>query len=224
MAEQNTIQLDYSCVLNIPLQTYNEDFYFIVNGQEYKTNRLISVLLSPKISKIHLSDPIIDRIKINTKQKGDFQHVLNLIDFKSQNIQENEIPFILEVLDFLDIESIHLSKSLNSTKIIIDNVFTLIKQHEKYSKFLGDRLNTEIEFASTHFSELCETHNEEIKKLKVSTVFEILRRENLNLENEDQLLKFINGLYFENSEYAILYECVDFLNVTAKSLFLKLMT
>lgn len=62
MAEQNTIQLDYSCVLNIPLQTYNEDFYFIVNGQEYKTNRLISVLLSPKISKIHLSDPIIDRI------------------------------------------------------------------------------------------------------------------------------------------------------------------
>ena len=127
MAEQNTIQLDYSCVLNIPLQTYNEDFYFIVNGQEYKTNRLISVLLSPKISKIHLSDLIIDRIKINTKQKGDFQHVLNLIDFMSQNIPENEIPFILEVLDFLDIESIHLSKSLNSTKIIIDNVFTLIK-------------------------------------------------------------------------------------------------
>ena len=68
----NRLQLKTSSILNVPLQSYFDDFSFIVNGKEYKTSRLISDLLSPKICEIHANDPTFDIFTIKTQQKGDF--------------------------------------------------------------------------------------------------------------------------------------------------------
>lgn len=64
------IQLKTSSIMKVPLRTYNEDFKFIVNGEEIKTSRIISDLLSPKISQIHFVDSAIDTFTINTTNKG----------------------------------------------------------------------------------------------------------------------------------------------------------
>ena len=136
MSAKSKMLLDYSCVLNVPLQTYNEDFYFIINNETFKTNRLTSDLLSPKISRIHLADPTINRITITTKHKGNFNRILDLINFNSQDISEDEVTFILEVLDFLDNSSIHISVPPQTAKITLDNIISLIKQQEKHEKEL----------------------------------------------------------------------------------------
>lgn len=47
------IQLKTTSILNVSLQSYEKDFSFLVNGEEFKTSRIISDLLSPKICQLH---------------------------------------------------------------------------------------------------------------------------------------------------------------------------
>ena len=53
---------------SIPFDKYENNFTFIVNGNEWKTNRLIADLLSPIIRKYHYQDQTIDQFVINTEQ------------------------------------------------------------------------------------------------------------------------------------------------------------
>lgn len=78
MIEENKVQLKISSIKNVPLQTYNDDFSFIVNGEEFKTSRLVSDLLSPKICQIHTNDPTFDHFIIDTQSKGNFSRILQL--------------------------------------------------------------------------------------------------------------------------------------------------
>ena len=51
-----TFQLKTSSIEEVPLQSYNKEFTFIVNGEEFYTSKVESDLLSAKINKIHLND------------------------------------------------------------------------------------------------------------------------------------------------------------------------
>lgn len=54
--------------------------------------------------------------------------------------------------------------------------------------------------------------------LSISTIESIINSPNLQLENEDQLLKFINELYNQLNEYSIVYEYVYFSNVKCNTI------
>lgn len=210
----NRLQLKTSSILNVPLQSYFDDFSFIVNGKEYKTSRLISDLLSPKICEIHANDPTFDIFTIKTQQKGDFSHILNLTKFNQIEIPENEYSFFSEVIEILGNESIEIIEESENTDITIDNVISRIQNHEKYSKIKSKRLFEDIEFISEHFYELCEKSHEELKKLSIDTLIEIFSHPKLQLNTEDQLLKFINDVYTKSSTFSVLYEFVYFVNVS----------
>ncbi|KAK8897876.1 hypothetical protein M9Y10_000105 [Tritrichomonas musculus] len=212
------IELKTSSILTVPLQTYNEDFTFIVNGTEFKTKRLIADLLSPKICQIHSNDPIIYTFAINTSQSGDFSRILNLSNFNKQSIPESELPFIIEVIEHLGNETIQLQETTAYPTITVDNIFDEILKHEKYSNFYRQRFSTEINFISSHFFELCETKKEDLLKLHIDTIISVLTSNELKLTSEDQLLQFINELYLSDSNYSILYETVLFSNVTSQSM------
>lgn len=87
------VQLKTAAILDIPLQTYESDFTFIVNGTRYETNRIISELLSPNIRRIHQIDPTISTFTINTTVQGNFNHVLDLVTFSMHSIPVDEILF-----------------------------------------------------------------------------------------------------------------------------------
>ena len=57
--------LDSKCVKNLPLDKYEKDFTFIVNGRRYQTSRIVADLMSPQIRKFHYVDPSIDEFVIN---------------------------------------------------------------------------------------------------------------------------------------------------------------
>lgn len=122
MSETNKVYLNSSCLLNIPFQTYANDFSFIVNGKEFQTSRLISDLISPLICKMHLNDPTISTFTINTTQQGDFSQILNIFNFKQNSISSSEIPFILEVIEILENDSIELQE-LNENVEITNEMF-----------------------------------------------------------------------------------------------------
>lgn len=217
MSEANTIQLKPSAILSVPIQTYNDCFSFIVNGEEFKTSRLVSDLLSTNISKIHLIEPTLSHFTINTVHKGNFSHILKLVNFNINTIPENEIPFVLEVLEFLGNESIEIIESNQQTELSFENIFTFIEKHQKFESLYSKRLSDELDFISTHFNELCETKEEEFEKIKLNNLIRIFSNENLQLTDEDQLLKFVNKLYSKNSIYSSLYEFVFFENVESTS-------
>ena len=213
MTKQNKIQLKSSCVFSVPLQNYDDDFTFIVNENEFKTSRIVSDLLSPIICRIHSNDITFDTFNIITSNPGNFLHILNLVNFKEYQIPENEISFFLEVIEKLGNKSIQFEEQEESTEITLDNVFQLIKKHEKYNTFFSASFSKEIDFISSHFFELCTKTNEnEFRSLQITTIEQIINNKNLCLESEDQLLRFINNLCENDSSFSTLYEFVLFIN------------
>ena len=210
------IQLKASCILNVPLQTYGDDFTFVVNENEIKTSRLVSDLLSPKICRIHLVDPTFDKFIIKTKHFGSFSKVLDLLKFTENEVANDDINFLTEVIEILENDSIEIT-NIKYEELTIDNIFSEILLHEKCSKFYSKRLSDEIELISSHFNEICDTKRENFTKIRIETLIKIVTSPNLRLNSEDQLLSFVNWLYTQNRfTYSILYEFVNFLNVTSE--------
>lgn len=209
------IQISPKAILEVPLQLYENDYIFLVNGKEFKTNRLCADLISPKISHIHLTDPTNNKFIINTFQKGNFLNVINLLNFQSNEIDESELPFISEVIEILGNNHIELKDKNQNEQISVKNVISLIKKHEKCSFFFIKQFEQEINFISSHFYELCETLINEYSTLKIDTLIKIIDNDQLQLESEDQLLSFVNKLNYNDSNlYSILYDFVNFINVS----------
>ena len=82
MSRNIQFKLNTASVFAIPFHAFDKDFSFIVNGEEFKTSRLIANFLSPKISQMQISDPTISYLYINTQNKGNFQHFLKIMNFQ----------------------------------------------------------------------------------------------------------------------------------------------
>lgn len=98
----------------------------------------------------------------------------------------------------------------------VNNLFFNIKNHEKFNTIYSKRLSAEIDFISSQFYEICETKKEEIKSLSIDTVERIINNKKLELDSEDQLLHFVNELFLTDSKYSILYEYIQFENVSCE--------
>lgn len=72
------------------------------------------------------------------------------------------------------------------------------------------QLAKEIEFASSNFYSILAMNNSEIFTLEISTIELILSNANLYIENEDQLVTFVNQLYKNDQKLSFLYEYAFF--------------
>lgn len=190
-----------------------ENFYFLVNGKRFKTSRIIADLISPKISQQHFNDPTINQFTINTKNKGVFSYIIDLASFKEIKIPEKEFPFIFETFEILEISpQTHLFNPTN------DNLLEQLKIRYKYQHIYLKTFKSEIDFISLHFNEFLESNNTQLFKLSPEILEQIINNPKLKLNNEDQLLSFINQLYINDSNYAYLYNYVHFLNVESSSI------
>lgn len=214
----NTIKLLPTSILNVPIQKFDNDFIFIVNEEKYITNRIIADLISPQISQSHFTDPTLSQYTINTDQKGNFQFILDLVNFQSNTIPESEIPFIEEILFILGNKSIEIDNTDTFTEMTLDLALEQIESHEKHENFYSKLIEKDINFISSHFYQIDEDQIKIIGNLKLETIEKIIKNPNLRLESEDQLLTILNHLYQKNSIYSILYENINFLNVTTSKI------
>ena len=213
------ILLEATNIKHVPFHTYDKDFTFIVNGEEFKTCRFFSDLLSSKISQIHNIDPIISQYTINTDHQGNFAHIMELNNFQEHKIDNDEFEFIIEVIEQLGNDSIKIIKDDKShTEINEENIFSTLSNHMKHEKFYEKELNDERRYISTHFYELYPKHKTEFYQLSHSTLSEIINDDQLQLRDEDQLLEMINELYSKDNRYETLYEHVIFTNVSGEKM------
>lgn len=220
MNHEIQIQLEAAAVLNVPLQLLDSGFIFHVNGNEFRTSRVISDILSSNISQIHRSDATMNTYNIQTEHQGDFNRILSLSSFHPVSIPEDEISFVAEAFEILGTESIIIS-NLNHSVLTNEKVINQLRQHELFHRFYAQSIIEEIKYISIHFNELCETNQEELKRLTIDTLEKIISNENLRLNNETQLFKFINNLYQSsnnNCAYSRLYGYISFKDVSAESI------
>lgn len=210
------VKLNTTSILNVPLNTYDE-FTYIVNGSSFKTTRIIAELLSPKILQLYQSDPTLREFKISTQEKGDFSHIFDLLNFNQHEIAEDEIPFFTEIFNIFENNSIEIDQQDDIT-LDLDNVFDLIKKHERFDQFYSKQLSKEIEFLSFNFFKLNKNQTDLVKKFSKSVIGQIIDHPKLRVQSEDQLLEFINELYSKDQSFSYLYDFVLFSNVTSNKI------
>ena len=217
------IQLKTDRIRKIPLQNYEKDFTFIVNHQEYKTSKLISQFLSPVICEMNLNDATNNNIEIETKNEGNFEKILDLINFEQISIEDNEILFMNEILEKLGLTLNDIINYNSEEEINNENIISKTKLHEKYETIYSNLLEKDIEYISSHFYEIYETHEKEVETLLPTTIERIISNQSLKLKNEDQLFNFINELCLkqnenENENYSRFYGYVIFSNLSPESM------
>ena len=207
----NSIKLQEASILQVPLKSYQDDFTFIVDNKEFHTRKYVADLLSPIISKQHLIDPTLDQFVINTGEEGDFQQILDLINFEQVHIEDQTIPFLSSVLSQLKTEKIDIQ--IEEKEITMDNVFEQLKKHESNRQFYFSSFQKEIDFLSSNFYQIKENEERKFESFQVETLENIFNNPKLQLESEDQLIRIVNRLYLNDSTFSKLYEYVDFINV-----------
>lgn len=211
----NLIKLNKEAILNIPFKTYDE-FSFIVNDKIFKTTKIVAELISPIICRYHQCDPTINNFTITTKEEGDFNIILKLINFEEQTFPESQLPFISEVVEILGNDSIECKR--NQPNLTKSNALKLLNEHLKFKIFYSESIQNEINFISSHLYEIIEEQENELNQLSIDALMLILNNENISLLKEDQLVNFINHLYFSDSKYSKLYDFVLFENVGTKAI------
>lgn len=221
MSDSKYIKLRESAIIKAPFNMYEKNFVFIVNGKEFPTSRFIADLLSPKIRQLHSIDSSSSSFIIDTQESGDFSILLDLINFDQNNISEQELPFISEVIEILNSDSIELNNPDNSDSLSIEKVFDELKIHERNKKFFHTKIEREIEFAASHFYEIDEDDFviiEQMCQIEKDTLNSILSSPKLFLKTEDQLLRIINSIYSNDRSYFQLYEYVQFVNIESENI------
>ena len=207
------IQLQTSSILDVPVNVYNQDFMFIVNKEEFRTTKIISDLLSPKICQIHSIDPTYDTYIITTTNKGHFSYILNLLKFEEEIIPSDELLFLSEVLEDLQNKNITVKLPNRIENFNMNNIFEFIKIHEKNQQLYKQYFEEELEFIAKNFFKLNEEQEKKFEKLRCDTIEKVLSHSELQIQDENQLLRIINQLYNSDSRYSILYKFVYFIFV-----------
>lgn len=217
-------------IKHIPIDKYDKDFTFIVDGKRYETSRFLADLLSPRISELHSIDETADTFIITTRknqneesqQSNDnidyFTDFLNHPLFEEQEIDDSKRKFYSDY--FIQLgnfdEYIKLQKEYYE-EITTENVLDLLKNIEyifnrtKTRSDIYENINSKLfTFASKHLNELEE---EKLQELSIEQIENILDRKELKIEDEDSLLKFVLRLYQKDHKYSSLFEYVYFENV-----------
>ena len=99
---------------------------------------------------------------------------------KAITFTDDEIPYLSEIIKILG--NNYIEYEYKPTDISVENVLKLLQFHEQNPTFFYNHILREIEFASSHFTELFENREEEIKKLSIDTFEKILKNDHLLLK------------------------------------------
>lgn len=210
----------------IPINIYDKNFTFIVNGKKYAVNRFFADLLSPKIRKLHYVDESINEFQISTedqKYEDHFPDFLNLCLFESKKLDSTlQTEYSNYFLKLGNINEYFKLQPSYSSAITIENAVSLLLKIQEIFDENNDVISIEtntikeiMSFISEHFDEI--TRDEKMK-INKENLFEILSRENLKVNDEDSLLEFVMYLYENDRSYSNLFSKIIFANVSEKSL------
>ena len=188
----------------------------INSRQEIKIPLLIAVSFSSVISQMLQIDPLMTDFYIRDEFLGDIN--TNIINKLIESLNLNEVQLENEEIA----QFAALGKAFGSTELLLpyqrilkeyeqninkENIFWIIKQKVNFSP--NEKIDSEISYIVSHFSELTDKLIELGKEIKYYHVIEsIVTSENIKLASEDEMLFFVIKLCQHNNIYELLFEHV----------------
>ena len=202
-------------LMRIHLDKFEKDFAFIVNGEIYKTSSFVANILSPNVSNMLIENMNSSYYEIMTKNKGDFNRIIEYGEMKAINISEEEKQYFKNIMKLLG----NTDEYLRHSKEFHEDVsYENVIQRIQSKKELNLNLNEEIEFISSNFHDFYMKYPNSIFKLDVDILEQIISNNKLKLLKEEELLDVILKLYIKSKEYSALFSYVIFVNLSAHSI------
>ncbi|OHS99298.1 hypothetical protein TRFO_34302 [Tritrichomonas foetus] len=202
----------------ISYDNYKNDFTFIVNGDEYQTTRFLADLISQKVNSLHLTDQMIDYFEVTTKYKGDFQKILDFPKLMKVDISNNdETKYFIDVMQklgnnqFLEnfIKYEDISEGNDSfPELTVSNVFKFLRLKRLINKDLP--IQKELIFIAEHLFEIENAQEILLKEIDdCDLLYFIFSHENLCIESETWLLRFVIRLIDIDKRYLSLFDLIE---------------
>ena len=204
-----SFELSAEGLKHIPSHVMAKDFEFVVNGKSYWWNSLLADFLSPKIARIHSSDPACSRFVIESNdENGVFESFLGLSLGKSIDVNSENALFLQNISRELEngemiVKFVETQEGSISSSNVVDRLVL------KSSFNLG--VEEEVEFVASHFFEI---ERESLHKLSFEQLRSVLSSSSLKLDSEDQLFDFIVSVVEEDESKFSLFNEVFFENLS----------
>lgn len=184
-----TIQLSSSGLKNIVLNEKDEydDFYFVFDQEEIKTNKIHAEFISPTISHLHRIDPTINRYSISS--------ILKQTDGKRTTIRSDATKEIKEVSKvtrkLLDIISRGEQFSIEEEEIIPLKILSIVLGNEELYENIERNNSNKKNSTTEETEEEINTHLKEIMR-EVEIIEKINKLNNNNIINHSKFIDYIS--------------------------------
>jgi hypothetical protein len=168
------------------------DFAFIGNGFQIRCTKFQAAYISPRVHLLLQETKSINSFFLDCKTAGiDAKRITEFFErlMNGQSIDPThpEIDAFLDLANYLENTELANKFIDDDNPIEISNVSSLLKNKSA----IGRPIDSEIEFAASHFYEI---DVDTLKELDVSLLERIISCPSLRLRDEDSLLEFICSL------------------------------
>ena len=215
MSFSKTLQFQPENFNNAQLQNLKNDFWFIVNDKVYPTNRVIADIISPKICKLHETDPSLSVYQMNITKKGKFERILEYFNNQAISLSSGEVIYFLSVFSEFrnSVECDNLFSDMIQP-ISDSNVFDRIQMKFELSLSYKE----EVAYIARNFIELYECYYYSLISLDPSILNEIINHHDFQIIDEDFLFNCIIKLCSYSKKYFFLFENISFENISRRSM------
>lgn len=213
-AETKSLILSSAGLRNlIQNQDYNEEFTFIIGEHKIKMKNIFAEFISPYVSKIHQTDPLINIVDL-TKQKGykieEFhEEVYSLLESLSRgnSITINRTQcYQLKIISVL-LKNTELSNKLDNLFAPADKNDALIYDDIDFLNFLLKNkgmieiadMNNTIKSIARHFYL---QNDEKLAQLPPLALHSIISQDCLVVQSEDSLLEAIDNFIYMKKRFS----------------------
>lgn len=189
------------------------DFCFIVNGKKYYCYSLYADFLSPKIAKMHESDPTIDHFDIDIEDDFDtFGLALQLMYGEEISPNALQSNYLNKLGKLLENDEICRATELWCEQMSPTDAILMLIHNPDHGKY--KQLAIEIVAKSVY-----ELTSQQLQDIPVNILNEIFINPNLTIYNEETFFKIIIDLIsLKGPEYNVLLSHVDFHNISTESM------
>jgi hypothetical protein len=149
-----TLALTSRGLANIPQSKERNDFTFLVGDTAYPCPPFVADFLSPKLCRLHTTDPTINKFRINTPDPDHhFEDLLVLGSGHSIDVDESAESFLVSAAR--ELENAELAPSIVKGRTGELNLSNAIDRFHlsRLASFASFACEGELEFVSSHFSE-----------------------------------------------------------------------
>jgi hypothetical protein len=163
-----------------------DDFEFIVDQKPYQCPKYVADFISPKISRLHEADPLLDAYLVESSDPDKlFGKFLAIGRGEALQVTESNLEFFCELSREMDnYEVLAVLRQHFIKDLTIENC----EEQFALQTLAGEPLDSFVAFCASHFYELPLGL---LEKLRYNDLNQILNHSLLRIESEDALLEYV---------------------------------